>query len=223
SFQGISVTSEARRVGLCGSEKAYERYLGLLVYSQRCYEVFGVVRSSAMRRTGLHRPYNGAEKVFLAELALLGRFAEIDEMLFYSRWHDQRFSANASAIAQALHMNPSAPRRFAWPRQIRSSWGYLAAIGQLPLTAAERLQCLAVFGRYLLQLGKWQRVLREAITGRGTTALLPERTSECGDSSPLWTVAERPFLSFADGVKESGSAAVESGDKSPHSKEEINA
>ena len=173
NFQGVSATGEARRVQLCGSARPHDRYLGVLLYSQRCYEVFGVVRSSAMRRTGLHRPYSGGEKVFLAELSLQGRFAEIDKTLFYSRWHDERFSSNPSAIAQALHMNTAAPRCFAWPRQVRSSWGYLSIIGSTPLALAERCLCLAMFGRYLLQAGKWRRALREAATGSATTVHLP--------------------------------------------------
>jgi len=175
NFQGVSPASEARRIELCASARPHDRYLGVLVYSQRCYEVFGVIRSSAMRRTGLHRPYSGGEKVFLAELSLLGRFAEIDEPLFYSRWHDERFSSNASSVAQALHMNPAAPRRFAWPRQVRSTCGYFSIIGGAPLRPAERCLCLAMFGRYLLQAGKWGRVLREAVPGSGTTVRLPSK------------------------------------------------
>ncbi|HWB14666.1 MAG TPA: glycosyltransferase family 2 protein [Pirellulales bacterium] len=173
NFQGVSAAGEAARIKLCGSARPHDRYLGVLLYSQRCYEVFGVVRGSAMRRTGLHRPYNGGEKVFLAELSLLGRFAEIDETLFYSRWHDERFSSNPSAVAQAVHMNPAAPRRFAWPRQVRSSWGYLSVVGSTPLALAERCLCMAMFGRYLLQVGKWGRALREAATGSATTVRLP--------------------------------------------------
>ena len=219
NFQGVSTASEARRVALCGSARPHDRYLGVLVYSQRCYEVFGVIRSSAMRRTGLHRPFNGGEKVFLAELSLLGRFAEIDEVLFYSRWHDQRFSANTSAVAQALHMDPRAPRRFAWPRQFRSSWGYFSVIWQMPLPVVERGRCLAIFGRYLLQIGKWKRVLYEAATGRGTTVNLPELSLECGDSSPLWLVAQRPSpCAVSTNTEEGGSATEESGDESPHCK-----
>jgi glycosyltransferase involved in cell wall biosynthesis len=191
NFQGISAESEARRVALCGAAQPHQRYLGVLLESLRCYEVFGVIRSSAMRLTGLHRPYNGAEKVFLAELSLLGRFAEIDEPLFYSRWHDQRFSANTSAVAQALHMDPSAGRRFAWPRQVRSSWGYFSILGRMPLSFAERGFCLVVFARYLLQVGKWKRVAYEALTGRGTTVSLP--SLERGDASPLCLVTERPL------------------------------
>ena len=217
NFQGVSAAGEARRVALCGSPKPRERYLGVLVYSLRCYEVFGVIRRSAMRRTGLHRPYNGGEKVFLAELSLLGRFAEIDEVLFFPRWHDQRFSSNTSAVAQALHMNPAAPRRFAWPRQLRSSWGYFSIVAGTPLPFVERCRCLATFGRYLLQLGKWKRVLWEAASGRGTTVRLPAAL-ECGDSSPLSLVAERPSVVLETKVKQGGSATMESGDGSPHSK-----
>lgn len=190
NFQGISAAGEARRVALCESPRAHERYLGVLVYSQRCYEVFGVVRSSAMRRTGLHRPYSGGEKVFLAELSLLGRFAEIEEALFYSRWHDRRFSANSSAVAQALHMNPSAPRRFAWPRQLRSTQGYFNVLWTSPLSPVERGRCLWAFAQYLLQLGKWKRALSEAVTGRGTTMSLPERGAQLEGASTATCHAE---------------------------------
>jgi hypothetical protein len=220
NFQGVSSAGEARRLELCSSALPHERYLGVLVFSQRCYEVFGVIRSSAMRRTGLHRPYNGGEKVFLAELSLHGRFVEAGETLFYSRWHDGRFSSNASAVAQARHMNPTAAQRFAIPRQMRSSWGYLSTIVSAPLSPLERCRCLAMFGRYLLQFGKWGRVVGEAVTGRGTTVHLP-RAVECGDAPPLSYVAERPtWLAMECGSEtqiKGGFATIESGDESPHS------
>ncbi|HEX7447203.1 MAG TPA: glycosyltransferase family 2 protein [Pirellulales bacterium] len=172
-FQGVSLAMEAKRLRCVGSQRASRRYLGVLVHSLRCYEVFGLIRADAMRRTGLHRPYNGAEKVFLAELALLGRFAELDETLFFSRWHDQRFSANRSAAAQARHMDPRAARRVALPRQLRSSWGYLSLIPKSHLPRLEKIGCLLAFGRYLLQPAKWRRAIVEAALGRGTTVALP--------------------------------------------------
>jgi glycosyltransferase involved in cell wall biosynthesis len=186
-FQGVSAATEVQRLRRLASPRPSERYLGVLVYSLRCYEIFGVVRSAAMRRTGLHRPYNGAEKVLLAELSLQGRFAEIDEVLFYSRWHGARFSSNGSAIEQALHMNPTAARRFAWPRQLHCAWGYLAAIATARLAARERAASLLAWGRWLAQVSKWRRVAGEALTGRGTTVYLPEsaRRSERPDSAAL--------------------------------------
>lgn len=173
-FQGVSPAMESRRRRRVGSARASERYRGVLIDSLRCYEVFGLIRAEAMRRTGLHRPYNGAEKVFLAELALLGRFAELDEVLFYSRWHRERFSANVSATAQARHMDPTAVSRFVWPRQVRSTWGYLSLIAKADLDPLEKARCLRAFARYLLQASKWKRVLCEAVLGRGTTVDLPE-------------------------------------------------
>ncbi len=182
-FQGVSSALEARRLCCVGSPRASRRYRGVLVYSLRCYEVFGLIRAAAMRRTGLHRPYNGAEKVFLAELALLGRFAELDETLFFSRWHDQRFSANRSAAAQARHMDPRAARRVTLPRQLRSSWGYFSLIPKSDLPRLEKIGCLLAFGRYLSQAGKWRRAIVEAALGRGTTVALPaERKSEFNPS-----------------------------------------
>ncbi len=178
-FQGVSSATEARRLRCVSSPRASRRYLGVLVHAVRCYEVFGLIRADAMRRTGLHRPYNGAEKVFLAELALLGRFAELDETLFFSRWHDQRFSANRSAAAQARHMNPQAARRLTLPRQVRSSWGYLSLIPHAELGPLEKARCLLAFSRYLLQPAKWRRAMVEAALGLGTTVTLPiERKSE---------------------------------------------
>lgn len=168
-FQGVSSAMEVQRLRCLGSPRASRRYLGVLLHSLRCYEIFGLMQADAMRRTGLHRPYNGAEKVFLAELALLGRFAELDDVLFYSRWHLQRFSANASAAAQARHMDPAAPRRFIWPRQVRSSCGYMSLIPKADLGPLEKSRCLLAFGRYLLQPSKWKRALYEAALGRGTT------------------------------------------------------
>ncbi|HJT35973.1 MAG TPA: glycosyltransferase family 2 protein, partial [Pirellulales bacterium] len=173
-FQGVSAAMEARRLRRTGSARSSQRYLGVLIDSLRCYEIFGLIHSSAMRRTGLHRPYNGAEKVFLAELALLGRFAELDETLFYSRWHRERFSANVSAAAQARHMDPAAARRFVWPRQVRSSWGYLSLIPKADLSPLEKARCLLAFGRYLSQASKWKRALCEAALGRATAVDLPE-------------------------------------------------
>ncbi|HEV3024611.1 MAG TPA: hypothetical protein VGX76_19180, partial [Pirellulales bacterium] len=174
TVHGVSLADEALRLRCVASSRPHERYRGVLLYSTRCYEVFGVVRSAAMRRTGLYRSYNGAEKVFLAELALEGQFAEVGEALFFSRWHPGRFSANASAVAQSLYVNPKASRRIALPRQLRCTWGYMSLLARAGLSWIERLRCGLVLGRYLLQGAKWRRALADAVRGRGTTVALPQ-------------------------------------------------
>jgi glycosyltransferase involved in cell wall biosynthesis len=183
TVHGVLPADEEKRLRCVGSCRRHERYRGVLLYSTRCYEVFGVIRRAAMRRTGLYRSYNGAEKVFLAELSLAGRFAEVAEKLFFSRWHPDRFSANRSAVAQNLYVNPHASRRVALPRQLRSSWGYASLLAGSGLTWNERLRCGLVFGRYLLQGAKWRRALVDAVRGRGTTVALPPNVRRMDDGT----------------------------------------
>lgn len=52
-----------------------------------CVPTFGVIRRDAFLKTARHGSYWGADKVFLAELALLGRFHQVPETLFAKRVH----------------------------------------------------------------------------------------------------------------------------------------
>jgi hypothetical protein len=165
------------------SPRADRRYQGVLLYSVRCYEEFGLIRRDVMRRTGGHRPFRGAEKVLLAELALLGRFAEIPTVLFFNRWHDDRFSALGSAQAQLQWVHPTAKSRFILPRQVRCTVGYAATIFGIPMRWRERLGCLAVLAKFVLRAGKWKSLLGETIRGDGMTAKLPPSTTPKKKSS----------------------------------------
>ena len=176
-MQGITQDMERTRLEMGTAPRARQRYLGILLYSIRNYEVFGVIRRSVMQTTGLHRAYRGGEKVFLAELSLRGGFYEIPEVLSFSRWHVDRFSSNASARAQNLHVNPNL-RRFALPRQFRATAGYFGAVARTRLSLAERAGCMLVLGRFLLQTNKWKAVLAEYFAGSGQLATLPETVDE---------------------------------------------
>jgi hypothetical protein len=50
-------------------------------------QIFGVIRRESLRRTGLMRNFYGTDKLILAELALLGPFARVDEKLYLKRVH----------------------------------------------------------------------------------------------------------------------------------------
>jgi glycosyltransferase involved in cell wall biosynthesis len=173
-IQGVSRDAELRRLDYARSPRPDLRYLGVLLYSIRNHEVFGLMRREAMHKTGLHHPYCGGEKVFLAELSLCGLFHEVPEVLAFSRWHDERFSANASASAQHAHMDPKAASRFRLPRQFRASCGYLQAIARGELGLFQRARCLWGFSQFLMQLKKWKKVLSDYTGGVGQLAKLPD-------------------------------------------------
>jgi glycosyltransferase involved in cell wall biosynthesis len=52
--------------------------------------IYGVIRLSTLRTTGLLADYYGSERALLAELALLGQVVELDDMLWSSREHRTR-------------------------------------------------------------------------------------------------------------------------------------
>jgi hypothetical protein len=54
------------------------------------FEIFGLIRSDALRKTTMHRPYYGSDKALMTELTLLGRFVFVPGIVFYNREHRDR-------------------------------------------------------------------------------------------------------------------------------------
>src|SRR5450432_3170179 len=73
-----------------GSLSVAERFSSLVLINHRKHracEIFGLMRSSALRQTPLEGAYARGDSVLLVRLALLGRFVELPERLFLSRCH----------------------------------------------------------------------------------------------------------------------------------------
>ena len=71
------------------SPSAHVRFRDLL-RGHSCFEVFGLIRASVLRRTPLMGNYGHGDGVLLARLGLMGRFQEIDEYLFFPRRHSSQ-------------------------------------------------------------------------------------------------------------------------------------
>lgn len=153
-----AVDNSARRTRLASSRPA-DRYEGVLLQSAWVFEIFGLIRTDALRRTGLHRPYYGSDKTLLAELSLMGRFHEVPELLFFSRRHDNQSASIPAAHGRDLWMNPRASRWLSRWIRLRTAWGHLMAAVRIPLPLRERFSCFIAFGRYCLQWKKWKRLL----------------------------------------------------------------
>ena len=78
-----------------------------LKHLRRCNSVFGLIRSNALRKTGLIGDFVASDQTLLYGLALLGRFREIPERLFYRRIHaDQYLEANKTYGERLAWFNP---------------------------------------------------------------------------------------------------------------------
>lgn len=72
------------------SPAPWERVGQLLENRFEWHPVFGVMRTTVARSTDLIGPYVAADIVFLAEMAMRGRFVQVPETLFLRRYHAQR-------------------------------------------------------------------------------------------------------------------------------------
>jgi glycosyltransferase involved in cell wall biosynthesis len=84
------------------------RFADFLRYDYTCAVNFGVQRRSRIERTRVMLPFWGSDRVYLAELALAGRYLLIDEPLFAERDHDDKLTTRVAR---------------------RDIWGFAAASG----------------------------------------------------------------------------------------------
>jgi glycosyltransferase involved in cell wall biosynthesis len=111
----------------------------------RADDFYGVIRSDVLRKVKPHDSYYHADQVFMAEVALHGRFLEVPEWLYFRRHHDGRaLQANPTISSWSRNLDPRRSNKLVHPpaRLVAEYiWGYFAAVRRAPLTAAERREC----------------------------------------------------------------------------------
>jgi glycosyltransferase involved in cell wall biosynthesis len=117
-----------------------ERFADVLARATACIEVYGLIRRSALEQTRLLMPYPASDRVFLAELALIGRYVEVPEVLFLHREHDDRATRrHPTAAEMAVWQDPARRGRVSLPTW-RLGWEYARAIQRAPVPWRERLR-----------------------------------------------------------------------------------
>ncbi|MEW6582697.1 MAG: glycosyltransferase family A protein [Actinomycetota bacterium] len=114
-----------------------------------CSPTYGVVRTRQMRETRLMQLFDSSDVVFLVELALRGKFAEVPEYLYLRRIHPGASwgGGSSDALQRTRRMNPDF-QGYPTP-QLWLMKGYVEAVMQAPLTSAERRRCLAAVAAHL--------------------------------------------------------------------------
>ena len=95
-----------------------------------CFSVYGVYRSSALRRTGLARKVYGSDHALIAEISLLGHILEDPGVLFFHRTVDPGESRSSYAERVRRGLDPAGkPGSYRFP---------LASLGREHLRTALR-------------------------------------------------------------------------------------
>lgn len=150
------IDGEGRRVRERRSSHNYEdhspsvRFRKYIGDRNRSEPTFGLHRLSVLRETPLLGHFPGSDWVLLAELALRGRFHEVDEELFLNRDHASRSTkATIDSRLRAAWFEPgrSSPIAHHWHQLA----GYVLAVLRVPMPLHERLRCLLFLGKWTLR------------------------------------------------------------------------
>ncbi len=143
-----------------------DRFAAVVLGTTWCSDSFGLIRSESLRRTQMYLPCYGSEKVLMAELALLGQYREIPEILFHERIHPAASGNLATVRQQSMFSGGGTARKFSSTR-FQLLAGYRRAISRAYLSRADRFGCYRVLARYVCQVQKWRRILTGALSGSG--------------------------------------------------------
>ena len=131
--------------------KRFQHYLSFYYHPRQCHPIFGLIRSKTLAKTSLIGPYVASDRVLLGELALLGKFHEVPERLFFSRFHPQ-----SSVRAYPEHRDRVVwfdPQKLGKLQMLR--WiilrEYLNAIRRVPISKMEKRHCYFLMGQWALR------------------------------------------------------------------------
>jgi glycosyltransferase involved in cell wall biosynthesis len=114
---------------------------------------YGVIRSAVLRKVHPYDSYFHADRTFVAEIALHGRFHQVPDWLFFRRQHPGR-SANKRTIREwcvVYDQRRADPLRHPVIRLLGEYvLAYIAGIRRAPLTSGERRSCYGELLRWLV-------------------------------------------------------------------------
>lgn len=120
--------------------RASDRFGEYILKKHSNLECMGLIRRRFLAGSVLMDSYYLAERVFVAQLALKGRFVRVAEPLFGNREHPQRATYLVDRVAWASHHNTG---RNGWKRfgQLALFVHYLRIVNRDAPDAAERRRC----------------------------------------------------------------------------------
>ncbi len=134
---------------------AYERFKHFIFSSSgECNAIFGLIRANVLKQTPLIGNFAASDMNLLAELALLGKFYEVPENLFFRRDHpktsiraNKDSQKNTDIYACTLWFDPAREGKIQLNRW-RWLFEYLRSIKRIKMSLHDKLSCFLLMGRW---------------------------------------------------------------------------
>jgi glycosyltransferase involved in cell wall biosynthesis len=134
------------------------RFREMMLTGHMCYQVYGVMRMSALHQVPPQGIYVNGDGILLARMSLLGRFYEVPEQLFISRRHIGqsstilpvrltqprfRLTNRHGTLPCPEWWDPGKTRALTFP-EFRQLLEYFLSICRAPLRAGQKLRCYSL-------------------------------------------------------------------------------
>lgn len=162
----LSVRSDGLDLDVANAVSRFDKAVARL--GTRLNALQGVIRLDALRGTRGVGDFRGWDEALVVELALRGRFVELQRPLLYRRLHAAAASAATSLEARLRHIDPAGRKRlsFWWWRQLSEQ---ARAVWAAPLPSSVKVRLF----RRIVRRGWWLKwgLVREL--GDGLRHVLP--------------------------------------------------
>lgn len=155
-----------------GDPAPHVRFHDLLV-DYMVYELYGVIRSEALRQTPLFGGFGHDDGVLLAHLGLLGRYHEIPEYLYYNREHPQKsWNFYKNYRDYTVWLDPTKAGKILLPRW-RMGFEYVKAIRSVALPFGEKMRCYWQMSYWVRMF--WKSLIANVVIAAFQIITLPVR------------------------------------------------
>jgi hypothetical protein len=131
----------------------HDRLYNVLAIDALCIQLYGVMRSSALRSTKVYAGYYGCDRNTLFELGLLGKMQEIPEYLFFHRLYPGALGIamnSGKSVDELLVVDPGTDWKYrATAKTIYRN--YYSSISNLVPSPVERIRCYGKLTGLILQ------------------------------------------------------------------------
>jgi glycosyltransferase involved in cell wall biosynthesis len=149
------VWADGTEIGLYDSGLAHAdhaspaaRFAAMVLPSHSCVDFFGLLRRDALKHSLLHGSFHGADRAFLAQMALRGPLVQLPEPLVVMREHGQRYTRQKASPAQSLAWHDATRHNAMVFPTWRLYAEYLKMVQHESLGAAERMRCYGVLAQW---------------------------------------------------------------------------
>jgi len=154
----VRIDKDRKTVGTYDSEfpldgaRARERFYRTL-WVDHFTEIWGLMRTSCLKRTILYGSFIGSDRTLLAEMLLQGDIGYIPEYHFFRRDHAENYCNSQRTAEDRMKWFDPKKKNTKLRNAPAKVWYYLAAIGRLPMPMSERVACASMLAGW-----GWRRV-----------------------------------------------------------------